>query len=65
MGIRFNATYKIPLVDDDTTVGKGLMRTRWESHICDLTGSVVSYDVVLSSQGITRGIGDDRVIKDL
>ncbi|KAH7070204.1 hypothetical protein FB567DRAFT_564734 [Paraphoma chrysanthemicola] len=41
------------------------MRTRWESHICDLTGAVVSYNVVLSSQGITRGVGDESVVKDL
>ncbi|KAF2027386.1 hypothetical protein EK21DRAFT_72062 [Setomelanomma holmii] len=41
------------------------MRKRWESHICDLTGAVVSYNVVLSTQGITRGTVSDTAVKDL
>jgi hypothetical protein len=53
MGIRLNATYRVQLTEQDrSTTPKDTMRTRLKSHICDLTGAVVNYDIRLHHSDI-------------
>lgn len=65
-GIQFNATYRIPLLPEDTT-NSDLIPARLRSHICNVTGGTVRYSVQLSSQSATLSTNrsDDQFLEDM
>lgn len=64
MGMRLNATYRVPLSNEDrNSTPKSSLRFRLRSHVCDLTGAIVEYDVQLKSKTVERI--RERVVKDL
>ena len=64
-GIRFNATYSIPLQEGDADGQTDPQVFRLRSHICFLTGSIMEYHFELSSNSaqLSTKRSDDKFIQ--
>lgn len=65
-GIRLNATYNIPLRGDENSSLERLP-TRLRSHICNVTGGIVEYNLQIYPQSVTLSSkrSDDQFLEDM